>query len=299
MFSVEIGYLFYSGNENIGKPLFLCQTKYRMTVNQKIKIYVFHYKNGTVLKTDPIYEPIMAGNALLSGNNTIPGDDTGENISTKNKYYSELTGIYWVWKNTRQDITGTCHYRRFYTAKPEPFLYKLKRLFYYSAGLYKKRFGLIYAENTELFGPRIITNQEVTELLSQYDAILPQARKLKYTVETHYHRYHNMDDLNLLKSVLTEKYPEFLEAFHAVLKGKRLYANNMFILKDEHFQEFMSWWFDMLFEFERRIDLNKYTDYQKRILGFMAERLLTIWFMKKQLKTVELPVIYFKRFKFE
>ena len=270
-----------------------------MADNLSTVIYVFHYKDGTVLKTDSIYQPIMAGNALLTCEKTLTGDDTGDNISAKNRYYSELTGTYWVWKNTRQKIVGTCHYRRFFTAKPEPFLYKLKRLFYYPAGQYKKRFGLIYTENTKLFGPRVLNNQEVNELLSQYDAILPQARKLKYTVETHYHRYHNTIDLDILKSILTEKYPEFLNAFHAVLKGKRLYANNMFVMKDEQYQKFMNWWFDMLFEFEGRIDLNNYIDYQKRIFGFIAERLLTIWFMKKQLKTVELPIIYFKRFKFE
>lgn len=264
-----------------------------------IKIYIFHYKKDTFLNTDPVYQPIMAGNALLSGVKTIQGDDAGENISAKNKYYSELTGIYWIWKNTRQDVTGTCHYRRFFTAKPEPFWYKLKRLVYYPAGLYKKRFGLIYTENTKLFTPRILNQQEISVLLNQYDAILPQARKLKYTVETHFRRYHDINDLKLLESVLTEKYPEYLEAFDAILKDKRLYANNMFILKDEHFQEFMHWWFDVLFEFERRIDLSKYTDYQKRILGFIAERLLNVWFMKKQLNCVELPVIYFKRFKFD
>jgi len=270
-----------------------------MSKYSKSKIYIFHYKYGSVLKTDSIYQPIMAGNTLLSGNQSIPGDDTGENISEKNPYYSELTGIYWVWKNTHQDVTGSCHYRRFFTAQPEPFLYKLKRLLYYPAGLYKKRYGLIYTENTDSFVPRILNHQELNDLLNKYDAILPQARKLKYTVETHYRRYHDINDLNLLEAILSEKYPEYLEAFHDVLQSKKLYANNMFVLKDEHFQEFMSWWFDVLFEFERRIDLDLYTDYQKRILGFIAERLLNIWFKKQQLNCFELPVIYFKKFKFE
>jgi hypothetical protein len=263
------------------------------------KIYVFHYKKGSILKTDPVYQPIMAGNAFITGNDSIPGDNSGENISAKNRYFSELTGIYWVWKNTHQDVTGTCHYRRFFTAKPEPFLYQLKRLFYFPLGLYKKRFGLIYTQNTEKFAERILTKDEIESLLCKYDAILPQARKLKYSVKTHYSRYHDLNDLNLLESILKEKYPDYLVAYHEVLNSKRLYANNMFILKNEHYQEFMAWWFDLLFEFERRIDLNAYTDYQKRILGFMAERLLNIWFQKKQLNCVELPVIYFKRFKLE
>jgi len=270
-----------------------------MSKSKNIRVYTFFYKPGSILAPRPIYQTIMAGNALLSNQTKISGDDTGENISQKNRYFSELTGIYWVWKNTSQDVTGSCHYRRFFTAQSEPFLYKIKRLLYYPAGLYKKRFGLIYTEKTDLFIPRILNEQEIKDLLNQYDAILPQARKLKYTVEIHYRRYHDINDLKLLETILTEKYPEYLEAFYNVLQGKRLYANNMFIMKDEHFQEFMKWWFDMLFEFERRIDLNNYTDYQKRIMGFMAERLLTVWFKKKQLNCIELPVIYFKQFKFE
>ena len=270
-----------------------------MSENSNIKIYVFYYKDGSILKQDQIYQPIMAGNAKNQKKSAIPGDNEGENISDKNYFYSELTGIYWIWKNTRQDITGSCHYRRFFTAQPEPFFYKLKRLFYYPAGLYKKRYGLIYTKNTDLFVPKILNRLDLHFLMNKYDAILPQARKLKYTVETHYRRYHDINDLNLLESILTEKYPEYLDALHEVLLGKRLYANNMFILKDEHFQEFMAWWFDLLFEFERRIDVNNYTDYQKRIMGFMAERLLTVWFWKKQLNCIELPVIYFKQFKFE
>jgi hypothetical protein len=264
-----------------------------------IKIYIYYYKPGSILQTDQIYQPVMAGNTLRSDNKTITGDDSGTNISAKNPYYSELTGIYWVWKNTQQNITGSCHYRRFFTAKPEPLIYRFKRLVYFFADLQKKRFGLIYTSNADLFVHRIINASEIAELLKKYDAILPQARKLKYTVETHYKRYHDIADLQLLRTILEEKYPDFIDAFEKVMKGKRLYANNMFIMKNETYQEFMSWWFDVLFEFERRIDLNNYTDYQKRILGFMAERLLTVWFMKKQLKTIDLQIIYFKKLKFE
>ena len=42
-------------------------------------------------------------------------DDTGENISSENGYYGELTGLYWVWKNTDiqdDDIVGFCHYNK-------------------------------------------------------------------------------------------------------------------------------------------------------------------------------------------
>jgi hypothetical protein len=263
------------------------------------KIFSFYYKPGRIITSDPIYFPIFSGKNGSFKSCTIPGDDTKDNISFKNKYYSELTGIYWVWKNTRQEITGTCHYRRFFTAQPEPFLYQMKRLLYFPVGLHKKRFGLIYTKNTKLFVPRIINQNEIEFLLQKYDAVLPQARKLKYSVETHFKRYHDINDLNLLESIIKEKYSDYLEAFHEVLKSKRLYANNMFILKDEHFQEFMTWWFDVLFEFERRIELTKYTGYQQRIMGFIAERLLNVWFRKKKLNCVELPVIYFKHFKDE
>ena len=40
-------------------------------------------------------------------------DDEGENISEKGKAYSELTAIYWAWKNCDADYIGFNHYRRY------------------------------------------------------------------------------------------------------------------------------------------------------------------------------------------
>ena len=47
---------------------------------------------------NPIYIPLQVGRALHDDYG-YPGDDTGDNISAKNPYYSELTGPYWIWKN--------------------------------------------------------------------------------------------------------------------------------------------------------------------------------------------------------
>jgi len=53
----------------------------------------------------------------------------------------------------------------------------------------------------------------------------------------------------------------------------------------------------LLFEFERRISTKDYVGYQERVLGFMAERLLTVWFKNKELEVKELQLIYFKKLK--
>jgi hypothetical protein len=264
---------------------------------EKISIYSFYYKPTVIPVQNNLYIPVMAGNVLLKTSTGMQGDDIHDSISDKNRFYSELTGIYWVWKNTRQEVTGCCHYRRYFTAVQEPFGSRLKRILYFAAGLYRKRFGLIYTSNIERFKNRIINEKEVREILQNYDAILPQKRKLKYTVKVHYSRYHNIKDLEILEAILTDKHPEYVSAFKNVMEGKRLYANNMFIMRDNHFQQFMSWWFDILFEYEKRVNLSDYRDYQQRIMGFLGERLLTIWFSHENLKVKELQVIYFKKLK--
>jgi hypothetical protein len=70
----------------------------------------------------------------------------------------------------------------------------------------------------------------------------------------------------------------------------------MFILKENDFNRFMEWWFGCLFEFEKRVDLTMYVGDQQRVFGFIAERLLNVWFHHQNLKVKTLPIIFFQEY---
>ena len=64
---------------------------------------------------DKMYIPVQVG---AEGKEKIEGyqpDNVGENISSKNPYFCELTGLYWAWKNMDSDYIGLVHYRRHFT----------------------------------------------------------------------------------------------------------------------------------------------------------------------------------------
>lgn len=66
--------------------------------------------NHPVLKHHEI--SIQAGAATTDIVVASVGDNTGINISAKNRQYCEMTASYWVWKNTIHDWKGIEHYRR-------------------------------------------------------------------------------------------------------------------------------------------------------------------------------------------
>ena len=64
-----------------------------------------------------MYLPVQVG---AEGKQIIKGykqDNQGENISIKNPYFCELTGLYWAWKNLDADYIGLVHYRRYFAIK--------------------------------------------------------------------------------------------------------------------------------------------------------------------------------------
>jgi len=62
---------------------------------------------------------IQAGAALTKERIAQLADYPGENISTKNRQYCEMSATYWVWKNTSHAWKGIEHYRRHLLVRPD------------------------------------------------------------------------------------------------------------------------------------------------------------------------------------
>lgn len=197
-------------------------------------------------------------------------DDMSDNIAEKNPNYCELTGLYWIWKNGQEktsDIVGLVHYRRYFTTRLEDFLYTY----------FDKK-------------PRILSGEKVLKSLNRADIILPVKVKIMRTVREYYGDAHWIEDLDILRDVIKELHPEYLAAYDQVMQAHSFYYANMMICSKEIFDEYAAWLFSLMDRLESKIDLNKYEDdYQRRIFGFLAERLLQVWVEKKGLKVKEFP----------
>lgn len=78
-----------------------------------MKIFVATHKEYDKFPSLDIYEPIQVG-AAVGEHLGYLADDSGDNISLKNKFFCELTAHYWVWKNSNEDVVGVVHYRRYF-----------------------------------------------------------------------------------------------------------------------------------------------------------------------------------------
>lgn len=67
----------------------------------------------------------------------------------------------------------------------------------------------------------------------------------------------------------------------------------MFIMKWQDFDQYCSWLFPLLKSIEEKTDISHYDSVQKRIYGYIAERLFNVWLEAQKKDLVEQPVIWF------
>ena len=183
--------------------------------------------------------PIQVGAALTDKRVADVTDDTGDNISTHNPHYSEMTAFYWMWKNVQADYLGICHYRRIWI-------------------------------NLDKIAEKLQT--------TDVDAVLPLPTLCRTSIrEDHMLRY-IPDVWSTMMDVLKSKSPEYYEASKDIFEKPVMYASNMCILKRNVFDDLCSWLFSIVMEVENIIgDLPDV--YRNRYAGFCTEELITLYFL--------------------
>jgi len=165
-------------------------------------IYIATHKNFAPPKAKE-YVPLFCGAAMHDETYGYLRDDSGDNISHKNKNYCELTGLYWLWKNTTDEYVGLVHYHRY-------FYRRCFRFFKRSKKLLDERF--------------------VKKSLKKIDVIVPKPWISPYSLRKQYEDCGFEKDLDVVAEIIKENRPEYFPYFNEVLDGNEMYACNALVM---------------------------------------------------------------------
>lgn len=242
-------------------------------INKHIILACTH-KPFLIFKDDVII-PFHIGKKSSNLNLGYTGDDEGINISDKNPNYCELTAMYWAWKNALDfDIIGFCHYRRFF------------------------QFQNVCKDINDVYEDELITHKDNfifrNMTLHNYDIILPEPIIFDKNLHLQYSEMHCEIDLIILRKIILDYSPEYIVSFDEVFNNNIFYPYNMFITHKNLFDNYCNWLFLILFELEKKIQIpNDF--YQRRIFGFIGERLLNVWVLHNNLKVKNHKVLFIKQ----
>ena len=191
-------------------------------------------------------------------------DNIGNHISGKNANYCELTGLYWIWKNTDDSYKGLVHYRRY--------------------------FGRNNLSNKI---SDICSYEYLLNCLKSVDIVLPYVEYFKQNAKEEILLHCCTEEIfDKLRQIIETKYPDYIETYDRYFNENKASLFNMLFCKREIFDAYCEWLFSILFVLEKQVDLENLYTYQQRLYGFLSERLLNVWVIKNKLVVKHLPVIH-------
>lgn len=191
-------------------------------------------------------QPLQVGAALADKKFAEMTDDTGENISKKNRNYCELTALYWLWKNRLEADTqnsdeyyGLFHYRRVLDITEED-LFRLKE--------------------------------------NDADVILPLPTLHEPDILEHHKRYILNSDWEAMKQALKELHPEYVQKMDKIFNQPYFYNYNLILARKRILADYCAWLFPILMRVE---ELSEPKGWERgdRYIGYLGENLMTLYFL--------------------
>lgn len=243
------------------------------------KILVCCHKKDIMANVPP-FMPIHVGKAISNLDLGIIGDDKGDNISVKNGSYCELTGMYWAWKNLKNvDVIGLCHYRRYFDFH----------------GQCDKVFPETFFHTKDLGDVDLTVPQNIIDSMHNGFAYVTKPRYYRHSLYDDYCNQHISDDIRTLEKYIyeTQSYNIRWAWYECMHRRCHIWHYNMFMMTWTDFDAYCSWLFPILVEMEMQIDITHYSLVQRRIFGYMAERLMNVWLVANKFTIKEQPLIMF------
>lgn len=215
-------------------------------------IYISTFGNKTIHLKHGI--PIEVG-ADKRSNFLYPlHDNVGENISKENKYYGELTGLYWIWKNkniSSNEMVGFCHFNKCLEISTDK-AYKLL--------VKEKKYDFLVAEKATI-------------------PLHPQQDELKAIT-------------TILRLNYPKYYQSWNEIYQP--DGSSDDCNNaqLFITTGKYFSEYCTFLFGVLSKMRELVGDKHGSPYNIRYCAFMGERLLSVFLNANDLKYKEYHIRY-------
>ncbi|MBQ6589708.1 MAG: DUF4422 domain-containing protein [Butyrivibrio sp.] len=224
----------------------------------KPEIHVYMTKHEKDKKLTGKYDfpeymiPIQVGAGMASSKVADMTDDTGDNISFKNGNYSELTGLYWIWKNvlecSKDEFSGKgayyglAHYRRVLEISDEDLL-------------------------------RLYDNE--------IDVVLPYPMPYEPDIHSHHKRYLKDSDYTALKEAVEKVCPEYAKDWDNILGQRYMYNYNIILAKKKVLIDYCRWLFPILKKVEE-LSVPRGKERSDRYIGYMCETLETVYFMRNR-----------------
>lgn len=226
-------------------------------MKKNLKLLVAAHKADAKTRTDGCYLPVQAGKELHPELDLgFQNDNEGDNISSRNPSWCELTVLYWGWKNLEGvKYIGLNHYRRYFDGVDENNI------------------------NSLMNGYDMIVAKQANPMLSRRER--PQNLMVLTSLEDYY----------LFADTFLSIYPQYKREFIKYFYNSRVsYPYQMFIASKKIYDDYCSFMFPVLFEFEKRMKPHGYTR-QKRTIGYLGEFFLALYVECKHLKVREMPII--------
>ena len=206
---------------------------------------------------------LAGGNIATPSDPDVLRDDVGPNIADRNHAYSEMTAIYWVWRNMRHlDAVGFCHYRRYFDFRPH-------------AARPQRETYLHTADDVQACQARFADHSVIGRHLAEGAIVVAQPMLLDACNPEQYMLGHLPEHYLAMVNHVLAHHPDYDGQLLAQARDRSLFGSNMFVMPWAEFDRLCRFWFDCLFGIEKSLGTLR-PGYHGRALAFLSERIFDL-----------------------